>query len=690
MGAPLTVLHQSKTRIRLGVAFPLNEACHDYLTELSKQFSSIRTLHFYQTNKQFAIQFDRQQLDQVKAYLQAIDWEILMAKVRDNPIDHGPESVYDIVSNALYFKALRMALLPTSWRHGLILLRAVRFVKEAIKSLLTGKLDMHVLDASAIFVSLLSGDFRSADTIIFLLNLGDQLEAWSYETSLANLEQSLAKQEFPVWIQTEEGEQLKVNSTEISIGSHIVCQEGDDIPFDGTVIQGDGHVNESSITGEVFLVHKQAGDIVHSNTTLESGELIVEVTNNKPNARISDMIELIKTASTHQSTNATELTQKADNLVKYNFLGMALTYLLTRSISKALVFILVDYSCALKISTPISYISAINEGVERGIVIKGSRYLEVMNQIDTFVFDKTGTLTTSIPMINRIEPFYDYSIEDVLRIGACLEEHIYHPIAQAIVQEADNNHIIHEEFHGKITHVVAKGIISTYQDKTLLIGSKSFMEEHDIQFNANQREMITTYEDQYNLLYLAYGEQLIALFFIDMPLRENTTDVLEQLKASGKSIVLLSGDHAARVAKLDQKIGFDATYSEVYPEDKHRIIQELQAEGRSVFMIGDGLNDSAALSQADIGAVFQEGSDLARQASDIIIKTDDLQSLHTLIDLSDGVQQKVQRNMTHTYTINSSLIVMGLLDLLSPSLLATLHNSATLLMITRSFFNVLD
>lgn len=690
MGAPLTVLHQSKTRIRLGVAFPLNEACHDYLTELSKQFSSIRALHFYQTNKQFAIQFDRQQLDQVKAYLQAIDWEILMAKVRDNPIDHGPESVYDIVSNALYFKALRMALLPTSWRHGLILLRAVRFVKEAIKSLLTGKLDMHVLDASAIFVSLLSGDFRSADTIIFLLNLGDQLEAWSYETSLANLEQSLAKQEFPVWIQTEESEQLKVNSTEISIGSHIICQEGDDIPFDGTVIQGDGHVNESSITGEVFLVHKQAGDIVHSNTTLESGELIVEVTNNKPNARISDMIELIKTASTHQSTNATELTQKADNLVKYNFLGMALTYLLTRSISKALVFILVDYSCALKISTPISYISAINEGVERGIVIKGSRYLEVMNQIDTFVFDKTGTLTTSIPMINRIEPFYDYSIEDVLRIGACLEEHIYHPIAQAIVQEADNNHIIHEEFHGKITHVVAKGIISTYQDKTLLIGSKSFMEEHDIQFNANQREMITTYEDQYNLLYLAYGEQLIALFFIDMPLRQNTTDVLEQLKASGKSIVLLSGDHAARVAKLDQKIGFDATYSEVYPEDKHRIIQELQAEGRSVFMIGDGLNDSAALSQADIGAVFQEGSDLARQASDIIIKTDDLQSLHTLIDLSDGVQQKVQRNMTHTYTINSSLIVMGLLDLLSPSLLATLHNSATLLMITRSFFNVLD
>lgn len=690
MGAPLTVLHQSKTRIRLGVAFPLNEACHDYLTELSKQFSSIRALHFYQTNKQFAIQFDRQQLDQVKAYLQAIDWEILMAKVRDNPIDHGPESVYDIVSNALYFKALRMALLPTSWRHGLILLRAVRFVKEAIKSLLTGKLDMHVLDACAIFVSLLSGDFRSADTIIFLLNLGDQLEAWSYETSLANLEQSLAKQEFPVWIQTEEGEQLKVNSTEISIGSHIICQEGDDIPFDGTVIQGDGHVNESSITGEVFLVHKQAGDIVHSNTTLESGELIVEVTNNKPNARISDMIELIKTASTHQSTNATELTQKADNLVKYNFLGMALTYLLTRSISKALVFILVDYSCALKISTPISYISAINEGVERGIVIKGSRYLEVMNQIDTFVFDKTGTLTTSIPMINRIEPFYDYSIEDVLRIGACLEEHIYHPIAQAIVQEADNNHIIHEEFHGKITHVVAKGIISTYQDKTLLIGSKSFMEEHEIQFNANQREMITTYEDQYNLLYLAYGEQLIALFFIDMPLRQNTTDVLEQLKASGKSIVLLSGDHAARVAKLDQKIGFDATYSEVYPEDKHRIIQELQAEGRSVFMIGDGLNDSAALSQADIGAVFQEGSDLARQASDIIIKTDDLQSLHTLIDLSDGVQQKVQRNMTHTYTINSSLIVMGLLDLLSPSLLATLHNSATLLMITRSFFNVLD
>lgn len=690
MGAPLTVLHQSKTRIRLSVAFPLNEACRDYLTELSKQFSSIRALHFYQTNKQFAIQFDRHQLDQVKAYLQAIDWEILMAKVRDNPIDHGPESVYDIVSNALYFKALRMALLPTSWRHGLILLRAVRFVKEAIKSLLTGKLDMHVLDASAIFVSLLSGDFHSADTIIFLLNLGDQLEAWSYETSLANLEQSLAKQEFPVWIQTEEGEQLKVSSTEISIGSHIVCQEGDDIPFDGTVIQGDGHVNESSITGEVFLVHKQAGDIVHSNTTLESGELIVEVTNNKPNARISDMIELIKTASTHQSTHATELTQKADNLVKYNFLGMALTYLLTRSISKALVFILVDYSCALKISTPISYISAINEGVERGIVIKGSRYLEVMNQIDTFVFDKTGTLTTSIPMINRIEPFYDYSIEDVLRIGACLEEHIYHPIAQAIVQEADNNHIIHEEFHGKITHVVAKGIISTYQDKTLLIGSKSFMEEHDIQFNANQREMITTYEDQYNLLYLAYGEQLIALFFIDMPLRQNTTDVLEQLKASGKSIVLLSGDRAARVAKLDQKIGFDATYSEVYPEDKHRIIQELQAEGRSVFMIGDGLNDSAALSQADIGAVFQEGSDLARQASDIIIKTDDLQSLHTLIDLSDGVQQKVQRNMTHTYTINSSLIVMGLLDLLSPSLLATLHNSATLLMITRSFFNVLD
>ena len=559
-----------------------------------------------------------------------------------------------------------------------------KFGKAAFESVLEKKLSMSILDFVAIVTSMAMGDHKTADTIMFLLNLGDDLDEWSQKKSVEDLEKNLKNNIYELWIE-KDGERFKKLSHQVEVGDVFVATEGQEIYFDGTVVSGRGFLNESSLTGEAFPVSKKIGDTVFANTVVEQGELLVKVTNAEQNSRLQQIVQLMKTSELHQSKQQKQLLEKADGLVKYNFIGMAVTYLLTRSVQKALTFLLVDYSCALKLSSPVTYLTAIKAASTRGIVVKGSSSLDEYPMIDTYVFDKTGTLTTGVPKIQKILPYRGYSEEEVLRIAACLEEHIYHPIASAVVQKAEDDGVEHEEMHGKLTHVASKGILSSIDGEKVVIGSLELLNEHHVEISEEQARIIEEYTQWYHLLYLGYKGKLIAIFLIDTPLRPETIEVLQSLKERGKNIILLTGDTRKRTESICSLIQFDEVYTEVKPEQKHQVIQDLQDKGHRVFMIGDGLNDSAALSKANVGVVMASSSDIARQASDIVFLEETLSGILVLDDISAKLQKQLGRNLNTTVWVNTSLMGLGLFNLLSPSTLAVFHNLTTTVIIGKSF-----
>ena len=528
------------------------------------------------------------------------------------------------------------------------------------------------------------GDRKTADTIMFLLNLGDDLDEWSQKKSVEDLEKNLKNNIYELWIE-KDGERFKKLSHQVEVDDVFVATEGQEIYFDGTVVSGRGFLNESSLTGEAFPVSKKVGDTVFANTVVEQGELLVKVTNAEQNSRLQQIVQLMKTSELHQSKQQKQLLEKADGLVKYNFIGMAVTYLLTRSVQKALTFLLVDYSCALKLSSPVTYLTAIKAASTRGIVVKGSSSLDEYPMIDTYVFDKTGTLTTGVPKIQKILPYRGYSEEEVLRIAACLEEHIYHPIASAVVQKAEDDGVEHEEMHGKLTHVASKGILSSIDGEKVVIGSLELLNEHHVEISEEQARIIEEYTQWYHLLYLGYKGKLIAIFLIDTPLRPETIEVLQSLKERGKNIILLTGDTKKRTESICSLIQFDEVYTEVKPEQKHQVIQNLQDKGHRVFMIGDGLNDSAALSKANVGVVMASSSDIARQASDIVFLEETLSGILVLDDISAQLQKQLGRNLNTTVWVNTSLMGLGLFNVLTPSTLAVFHNLTTTVIIGKSF-----
>lgn len=677
------VLHRTQTRVRVRVPYLCEVDVQHYLKQLATSYDGIGRLHFYQDPYVMAVHFEQGAEAQVHAFLEAVAIPTVLEKQRES-FANPRQTPYDIISTRIYQKALMRLFLPQPVRFVLLTGRMVKFARAAFASLLRRELSMSVLDFVAIATSYVMGDHKTADTIMFLLNLGDELDDWSQRKSLEDLESSLQNTIYEIWLE-KDGERYKTTSDAVSVGDVFVAVEGQEIYFDGVVLEGTGHVNESSLTGEAFPIAKKEGDEVYANTIVENGELLVKITNAQVNSRLQHIVQLMKSSEFRQSKQQKFLIEKADALVKYNFLGMGLTYLLTRSLSKALTFLLVDYSCALKLSSPVTYLTAIKAASDEGIVIKGATYLDEYPKIDTFVFDKTGTLTTGVPKICGILPYGGYSHEDVLRIAACLEEHIYHPIATAVVKKAEQEGITHEEMHGKLYHVASKGILSSIDDEKVVIGSLKFLLEEGITITPEQYAVMEESILQYHLLYLGYKGELIAIFLVDTPLRDEAIAVTNWLKAQGKQLVLITGDTKKRSENLEAEIDFDAVYTDVKPEDKYTIVQRLQDEGHRVLMIGDGLNDSAALSSANIGVVMADSSDIARQASDVILLNNDLRSLQTMDSLTTRLKQQLNHNLRDTIVINSSLIAAGLLNLLSPSALATLHNLSTTVMIGKSF-----
>ena len=679
----VTIKSQSRNRVRLEVPFRCTAAVQLYLEEEKRLFPEITQIICYKDGKHIAFTFETGHESSVYRFLDHLQVTTLNEKQRDFTVDDQVSPV-DIVASHIYRKIVANVLIPQPLKIFWLLWKMKKFGKAAFESVLEKKLSMSILDFVAIVTSIAMGDRKTADTIMFLLNLGDDLDEWSQKKSVEDLEKNLKNNIYELWIE-KDGERFKKLSHQVEVGDVFVATEGQEIYFDGTVVSGRGFLNESSLTGEAFPVSKKIGDTVFANTVVEQGELLVKVTNAEQNSRLQQIVQLMKTSELHQSKQQKQLLEKADGLVKYNFIGMAVTYLLTRSVQKALTFLLVDYSCALKLSSPVTYLTAIKAASTRGIVVKGSSSLDEYPMIDTYVFDKTGTLTTGVPKIQKILPYRGYSEEEVLRIAACLEEHIYHPIASAVVQKAEDDGVEHEEMHGKLTHVASKGILSSIDGEKVVIGSLELLNEHHVEISEEQARIIEEYTQWYHLLYLGYKGELIAIFLIDTPLRPETIEVLQSLKERGKNIILLTGDTKKRTESICSLIQFDEVYTEVKPEQKHQVIQDLQDKGHRVFMIGDGLNDSAALSKANVGVVMASSSDIARQASDIVFLEETLSGILVLDDISARLQKQLGRNLNTTVWVNTSLMGLGLFNLLTPSTLAVFHNLTTTVIIGKSF-----
>ena len=679
----VTIKSQSRNRVRLEVPFRCTAAVQLYLEEEKRLFPEITQIICYKDGKHVAFTFETGHESSVYRFLDHLQVTTLNEKQRDFTVDDQVSPV-DIVASHIYRKIVANVLIPQPLKIFWLLWKMKKFGKAAFESVLEKKLSMSILDFVAIVTSMAMGDHKTADTIMFLLNLGDDLDEWSQKKSVEDLEKNLKNNIYELWIE-KDGERFKKLSHQVEVDDVFVATEGQEIYFDGTVVSGRGFLNESSLTGEAFPVSKKVGDTVFANTVVEQGELLVKVTNAEQNSRLQQIVQLMKTSELHQSKQQKQLLEKADGLVKYNFIGMAVTYLLTRSVQKALTFLLVDYSCALKLSSPVTYLTAIKAASTRGIVVKGSSSLDEYPMIDTYVFDKTGTLTTGVPKIQKILPYRGYSEEEVLRIAACLEEHIYHPIASAVVQKAEDDGVEHEEMHGKLTHVASKGILSSIDGEKVVIGSLELLNEHHVEISEEQARIIEEYTQWYHLLYLGYKGKLIAIFLIDTPLRPETIEVLQSLKERGKNIILLTGDTKKRTESICSLIQFDEVYTEVKPEQKHQVIQNLQDKGHRVFMIGDGLNDSAALSKANVGVVMASSSDIARQASDIVFLEETLSGILVLDDISARLQKQLGRNLNTTVWVNTSLMGLGLFNLLTPSTLAVFHNLTTTVIIGKSF-----
>ena len=677
------ILHSSSKRVRVRASFRCTLYVQEYLIKLAADFHKIRHIHFYNDMFSFAIIFDKEGSQQVKDFLKAVDKDVIREKYLLPPMKPY-DTPYSIVSNALIKRLLFNVLVPSPVKVLITAYRSLEYIKDAFCSLIRGQLNMETLDGSAIAISMCTKQFDMASSIMFILGLGEQLSLWTQKKSFEDLEKSLESKNKEVWV-LRDGERTQINCSNIELNDIVIVSEGNEILFDGKITKGRGSVNESSITGEAFPIDKKVGDLVYSNTILESGEIYISVSNVKANARIYQLIDLMKKADLLNDTKQYKFILAADKLVKYNFLGAALTYLFTFSFSKAISFLLVDYSCALKLSTPVAYLSAIQKLIDREIVVKSASSLDIYNNIDTFIFDKTGTITKSHPEIHKIITFYDYSQEEVLRIAACLEEHIYHPIASAVVNKAKEKGIDHPEMHSKLYHIASKGIISNISGDKVVISNLMLLEEEGISISEEQRQTINKYTDSYNLLYLGYKDKLIAIFCVDISLRDETLKVLNALKQSGKELILLTGDTRQRTLNTVENLPFDEVLTEMTPSTKYEYVLAKKQSGKKVLMVGDGLNDSAALSAADISVSMGDGADLSKQVSDILLLSDSLTSLLELNNMAHKLNRKVNANVTTAITVNTSLICMGLFDLMPAKILSILHNLTTFSIVLTSF-----
>lgn len=570
-------------------------------------------------------------------------------------------------------------ILPYPVRCVITIVKSWKYIKKAILSLRKGRIEVALLDGIAIGVSVIRGDMNTAGSVMFLLELGEIMEEWTHKKSVGDLARSMSLNVSRVWL-LEDGRERLADVREVKAGDTIVVHMGNVIPFDGTVSGGEGMVNQASLTGESMRVSRKAGGYVYAGTVLEEGELSILVKETSGTTRYEKIVTMIEETEKLKSGVESRAEHLADKLVPYTLLGTGLVYLLTGNVTKALAVLMVDYSCALKLAMPVTVLSAIREAGRHGMTVKGGKFLEKVAEADTILFDKTGTLTKARPVVAAVVSINGESENEILRTAACLEEHFPHSMAKAVVDAARERGLEHEERHSSVEYIVAHGISSQVDGKKVIIGSYHFVfEDEQARVPEQGREALEAISGEYSCLYLAIEGELAGVICIEDPLREEAAGVVARLKKSGFSkVVMMTGDSERTAAVVAARVGVDEYYSEVLPEDKAAFVEKEKAAGRKVIMIGDGVNDSPAMSAADVGIAISDGAQIAREIADITIEADNLYELVSLRTISRNMEERIHRNYRRIVGINSSLILLGVAGVIPPAVSALLHNTSTL------------
>ena len=597
------------------------------------------------------------------------------------------EKMCDLVAGHFF----RKLFLPAPIRAAYTVWRSIAFVWKGVRCLLRRRLEVEVLDALSIGVSVLRGDFSTAGSVMFLLNLGSLLEEWTRKKSLDDLARSMALNVDKVWVRSQ-GTEVLLPLTKVQPGDEIVVRSGNMVPLDGTVIEGEAMVNQAALTGESMPVRKANGATVYAGTVVEEGECVFLAKAAGGANRYDKIVAMIEESEKLKSSTENRALELADKLVPWCLAGTVVTYALTRNVTRAISILMVDFSCALKLSMPLAVLSAMRECGTAHITVKGGKYLEALAKADTIVFDKTGTLTRATPQVVDIIPFSNSEKDDVLRLAACLEEHFPHSMANAVVRAAREQGLAHEEMHSEVEYIVAHGIASRVGGERVVIGSYHFVfeDEHCI-VPADEQEKFDQMPAEYSHLYMAASGQLVGVICIADPLRPEAVSVLRQLHKLGiRNAVMMTGDSYRTAEAIARQVGVDQFFAEVLPEDKANFVQKAKAEGHTVVMIGDGINDSPALSAADIGIAINSGAAIAREIADVTIKADSLEELVTLKTIANALQHRVSSNYRFVLSFNSTLIALGALGILQPAASAMLHNLSTIGISLRSMTNLIQ
>ena len=681
------ILHSSKGRIRARLACgKMTFAQADLLEYYLRGLKGADSVKVYDRTGDVVICYSCDRREVVKALA---EFSFKKAESTVKLPEHTGRAINREYEDKLVLSVLKrffaMSFVPAPLRAVITVCRSLKYLSEAAGCLLSGRIEVPVLDGTAIAVSMLRGDYATASSIMFLLNVGDLLDDWTHKRSVDDLATVMSLGIDKVWKRSGDSEAL-VPADEIIEGDEIVVRAGSVVPFDSMVVSGEAMVNQASMTGEPLAVRKCEGGYVYAGTVVEEGELVISVDKLSGSGRYDRIVSMIEESESLRSRAENKAANIADKLVPYSLGASLLTYLLTRNVTKAVSILMVDFSCALKLAMPVAVLSAMRDCGKCGITVKGGRYLEAVANADSIVFDKTGTLTYSQPKVSDVIPFGGNDRAEMLRLAACLEEHFPHSIANAVVKEAERRGLIHEEKHSKVEYIVAHGISSSIDGKKVIIGSYHFVfEDEGCTFDESEKEKFDSLPADDSLLYLALDGRLAAVICISDPLREEVADTIAQLRKAGFSnIVMMTGDSEKTAARVAARVGVDEYYSEVLPEDKAEYIKRLKEQGRTVVMIGDGINDSPALSEADCGIAISSGAAIAKEIADITISAEKLSVLADLKKLSIALMNRIDFNYKTIIGFNSALMFGGAVGVLPPAVSAVLHNGSTLLIGARS------
>ena len=676
----IRIKHEIRSRLR--VHLPMERLTFgeaDTLDLYLQGFSEIKDVRIYERTADVVICFkgDRERILQIlKAF--SFDEAAVPERVSERSARELSAAYRDRIITDIFLHYGKRLLLPFSIRRIWERIKAVKYIIRGLRSLRGGKVRVELLDAVAITAAIVTGDYKTASSVMFLLKIGDTLEEWTHKRTVDDLARRMSLNIDKVWLVTDTGEVL-TDSGQIACGDRVHVQMGNMIPFDGEVCEGEAMVNQASMTGEAAAVRKSSGAAVFAGTVVEEGQITIRVTQTEGCGRFDKIVKMIEESEKLKSSLESKAERLADRLVPYTFLASGLTWLFSRNVTKAVSVLMVDYSCALKMAMPLSVLSAIREAADYGITVKGGRFLEAVADADTIVFDKTGTLTKAAPAVKRLVSFCDETEDELLRQAACLEEHFPHSVARAVVDAAAEKGLLHEELHTRAEYIVAHGIAAYIDDKKAIIGSYHFVfEDEAAVIPPEYRKRFDELPAEYSHLYFAKDGKLCAVILIEDPMRQESAEVVGKLKQQGfRHIVMMTGDSERTAAAIAASAGIDEYYAEVLPEDKAGYIERAKEEGRHVIMVGDGINDSPALSAADAGIAISEGAEIARQISDITISGGNLYSIVVLRKLATLLMKRTRFNYRTIVGFNSALIALGIAGILPPATSAMLHNGST-------------